>query len=185
MRGNNSTATSPTKSGDGIAGILAYPRQPLDSRLEVRLEVSSPLPSKVNPPAPPALSFRQAHAVCRAGDWQLCWGMRRTTYAVGADPSVVMMGLSASFFLFLLADALFSVVVVDVVGVVAEAGLEPLPLAPAIRGTSVVGGMAPALMASMLAVGADLDAVVMVAGAGAEPEFVVSLVLFILAVSLR
>ena len=90
---------------------------------------------------------------------------------------MVMMGLSPSFFLFLLAEVFVAV---------AEAGLVPLPLAPAIKGTSaVVGGMATALMASMSAVGADLDGtVVMVAGAGAdaELEFVVSLALCIFAV---
>ncbi|KAI0808750.1 hypothetical protein GGR55DRAFT_183354 [Xylaria sp. FL0064] len=89
-----------------------------------------------------------------------------------------MMGFRPSFFLFLFVEALV---------IVAEAGLVPLPLAPAIRGTEVefaVGGMAVAVTASMSTFGADFVAVtVAAAGTGAESEFVVFLVLFIFATS--
>ncbi len=87
-----------------------------------------------------------------------------------------MMGLRPSFFRFLFVEALV---------VVAEAGLLPLPLAPAIRGTEVecaVGDRAAALMASMSAVGADFGTVAVAgAGAGAGSEFVVFLALVIFA----
>jgi hypothetical protein len=109
-----------------------------------------------------------------------------TTTYTGPGPSVVMMGLRPSFFLFLLATE-------------AEAELLPFPFAPAIKGTVVedmagdmagdmvgdtvgdtVGGSAVALTASTFAVVADLH-MEAVAGVGACSEFVASFEPFIFA----
>lgn len=80
----------------------------------------------------------------------------KATYT-GAGPSIVMMGLRPSFFLFLF-TAPFAAV--------AGAEFVPLPLAPAMREAVVEGGLEG--LASMWPGVVDLDTVLL-AGAGSEP----------------
>ncbi|KAI0192768.1 hypothetical protein F4808DRAFT_363538 [Astrocystis sublimbata] len=93
----------------------------------------------------------------------------------GAGPSVVMMGLRPSFFLFLLIAA---------TAAAPDAALVPFPLAPAIIGTVAVAvegalvGAAVGLRASTSAVVGDLDSVAVV---GSAPNLVASFVPFIFA----